>query len=118
MAELLIALLAVSVIVSATIPTFTRKASTNEQVFKFVDDNTGSGYGSSGNSSSIIVGGNRSIDETNNYTGYDAADQINAVLKICKCKIDIYIAPDVCNTNWSNLIRIGKRPIETKYKVD
>lgn len=30
-----------------------------------------------------------------------AADQINAVLKICKCKIDIYIAPDVCNTNWS-----------------
>lgn len=47
-----------------------------------------------------------------------AADQINAVLKICKCKIDIYIAPDVCNTNWSNLIRIGKRPIETKYKVD
>ncbi len=77
MAELLIALLAVSVIVSATIPTFTRKASTNEQVFRFVDDNTGSGYGSSGNSSSIIVGGNRSIDETNNYTGYDAADQIN-----------------------------------------
>lgn len=48
----------------------------------------------------------------------DVADHINAILKICKCKIDIYIAPDVCNTNWNNLVRTGKRPAEIKYSAD
>ena len=74
MAELLIALLAVSVIVSATIPTFTRKASTNEQVFKFVT--TGSGGGNSGytcpnDSCSIVIGDNRITENNSNptYTG-------------------------------------------------
>ena len=65
MAELLIALLAVSVIVSATIPTFTRKASTNEQVFRFVT--TGAGGGNSGytcpnDSCSIVIGNNRVVN--------------------------------------------------------
>ncbi len=46
------------------------------------------------------------------------ADQINAVLKIYKCEIDLYVAPDVCNANWSDLVRQGKRPTEIKYNVD
>lgn len=55
---------------------------------------------------SIIVG--------NEYV----ADHVNAILKTCKFKRDIYVAPDVCNTNWSNLVRIGKRPEEIKYNED
>ena len=55
---------------------------------------------------SIIVG--------NEYV----ADHINAILTTCKFKADIYIAPDVCNTNWSSLVRIGKRPTENKYNAD
>lgn len=46
------------------------------------------------------------------------ADHINAILTTCKFKADIYIAPDVCNTNWSSLVRMGNRPTENKYNAD
>ncbi len=64
MAEMLIALLAVSIIVSATIPTFTRKASTNEQVFNFTPsgaDGRG-GYAFPNDAGSVIIGYNRVIN--------------------------------------------------------
>ena len=29
--------------------------------------------------------------------------------------IPIYISPDIMNTNWSNMVRNGERPIERKF---
>ncbi len=71
MAEMLIALLAVSIIVSATIPTFTRKASTNEQVFRFIGSGGGNGgYACPGDSCSIVIGHNRVPDFGTSPTQY------------------------------------------------
>lgn len=45
------------------------------------------------------------------------AENIYAILKTCHKKLNIIIAPDVCNTRWSFLVRRGLRPIEEKYTV-
>lgn len=48
----------------------------------------------------------------------NVANNINAILKTLGKNIEIIIAPDVCNTNWSRLVRLGVRPTEEKYKSD
>lgn len=45
------------------------------------------------------------------------ADNVNAILKTCNKELDIFIAPDVCNTNWSSFVRNGMRPTEKKFVV-
>lgn len=44
-----------------------------------------------------------------------SADNIQAILMTCNKKLDIFVAPDVCNTNWSTLVRNGLRPAEKKF---
>jgi len=51
----------------------------------------------------IIVGNNEN------------ADNIAAILKTIGKKIPIYVSADVCNTNWSRMIRKGVKPHETEY---
>lgn len=48
----------------------------------------------------------------------EMAGRVYALLKIYKLEnIDIYIAPDVFSTNWSQLIRRGIKPKEEKYII-
>ena len=47
-----------------------------------------------------------------------AADNIHAILKTCNKELDIFMAPDVCNTKWSSLVRDGLRPTEKKFVVN
>ncbi len=45
------------------------------------------------------------------------ANNISAILKTCGKEIDIFIAPEVCDTNWSQAVRDGIRPKEEKFVV-
>jgi hypothetical protein len=45
----------------------------------------------------------------------DSANYISAILKTVGRKIPVYISADVCNTNWSNMVRQGVKPHEAEY---
>ena len=47
----------------------------------------------------------------------DVAARVSAILTTYSI-LDkrIYISPDVLNTNWSNIVRIGKRPNEILFE--
>ena len=45
----------------------------------------------------------------------DSAKHIAAILKTVGRKIPIYVSADVCNKNWSNMVRRGVKPFETEY---
>jgi len=53
--------------------------------------------------SGIIVGNNAS------------ANNIAAILKTVGRKIPVYVSSDVCNANWSGMVRRGEKPLETEY---
>jgi len=43
------------------------------------------------------------------------ANHIFSILLTTNNNIPVYIAPDVCNTNWSAMVRNGQTPLETQY---
>lgn len=48
----------------------------------------------------------------------DTADNINAILKMYKMDLDIFIAPSICDKSWSSMVRNGIRPTEEKFNRD
>lgn len=44
-----------------------------------------------------------------------SADHITAILKTVGKKLPVWIAPDVCNTQWSSKVRTGQVPLEIPY---
>jgi hypothetical protein len=51
----------------------------------------------------IIVGNNES------------ANNIGAILKTVNKDFPVLISPDICDTSWSNQVRVGQIPLETEY---
>jgi len=45
----------------------------------------------------------------------NSADNIAAILKTLGKAIPVFISASVCNTDWSNIIRQGRIPVETEY---
>lgn len=45
----------------------------------------------------------------------ECANNISAILKTINKDLPVFVSPDVCNTNWSKLVRNGQIPQEVAY---
>jgi len=45
----------------------------------------------------------------------NCANHVTSILLTINKAIPVYIAPDVCNINWSKMVRNGQVPLETEY---
>jgi len=45
----------------------------------------------------------------------DSANNIAAILKTVGRQIPVFVSADICNTNWSSMVRRGEKPTEIEY---